>query len=106
MTYEPKGATPATATTNQEATGLYAMDDRRDFADADRNLLAPLPGQVLGDDGHVVFDPEWLAFVGDDVDTPDTVNPSLWRQSQVMRRGASTRSPTGSTRCATTTWPT
>ena len=39
MTYEPQGATPATAATNREATGLYAMDDRQDFADADRNLL-------------------------------------------------------------------
>jgi alkyl sulfatase BDS1-like metallo-beta-lactamase superfamily hydrolase len=38
-------------------------------------------------DGHVIFDPEWFGFIGDDSPAPDTVNPSLWRQSQVMRRG-------------------
>lgn len=50
-------------------------------------MIAPLPGNVLGDDGHVVFDPDALAYIGDDVPAPDTVNPSLWRQSQVIRRG-------------------
>ena len=63
------------------------MDDRQDFADADRGFIAGLPGgQVLGDDGHVVFDIGNYAYLADDAPTPDTVNPSLWRQSQVQRR--------------------
>ncbi|MER2224145.1 MAG: MBL fold metallo-hydrolase, partial [Rhodococcus sp. (in: high G+C Gram-positive bacteria)] len=87
MCQTPKDATPATVTANREALSRYAMEDRQDFADADRGLIAPLPGKVVADDGHVVFDPEAMAYIGDDVPAPDTVNPSLWRQGQLMRRG-------------------
>ena len=58
MAYEPKDATAATAQANRDAVALYAMDDRQDFADADRGFIAPFPGPVLGDDGHVIFDPD------------------------------------------------
>ncbi|SDJ52387.1 Alkyl sulfatase BDS1, metallo-beta-lactamase superfamily [Frankineae bacterium MT45] len=87
MGYSPKDATAATAAANRDAAALYDLANRRDFDDADAGLIAPLPGKVVAADGHVVYDPEWLEFVGDDVPAPDTVNPSLWRQSQVMRRG-------------------
>ena len=87
MCQTPKGATPATVTANREAVARYAMDDRQDFADADRGLIAPLPGKVVADDGHTVFDPDAMAYLGDDVAAPETVNPSLWRQGQLMRRG-------------------
>jgi alkyl sulfatase BDS1-like metallo-beta-lactamase superfamily hydrolase len=39
----PKDATPATVTANREAVALYDMDDRQDFADADRGLIAGIP---------------------------------------------------------------
>ena len=87
MCQTPKDATPATVTANREAVARYAMDDRQDFADADRGLIAPLPGKVVADDGHTVFDPDAMAYLGDDVAAPETVNPSLWRQGQLMRRG-------------------
>lgn len=32
------------------------------------------------------FDLDSYAYITDDAPAPDTVNPSLWRQSQVMRR--------------------
>jgi alkyl sulfatase BDS1-like metallo-beta-lactamase superfamily hydrolase len=87
VAHEPKKATAATAQTNRDAVALYAMDDRQDFQDADRGFIAALPGQVLGDDdGHVVFDQGNFAYLTDDAPAPDTVNPSLWRQSQVQRR--------------------
>jgi hypothetical protein len=38
------------------------LDDRRDFADADRGLIAGFAGPVLGDDGH-------------EIGTPTTDNP-------------------------------
>lgn len=41
---------------------------------------------MAGADGHVIFDPAWFDFV-DDIPAPDTVNPSLGRQAQLMRRG-------------------
>ncbi len=88
MPYEPKDAAPATAQANRDAAGFYDLADRQDFADADRGLIAPWPGPVTSSaDGHVIFDPEWFGFVAEGSPAPDTVNPSLWRQSQVMRRG-------------------
>ena len=47
MAYEPKDATAATVQANRDAVALYAMDDRQDFADADRGFIAPFPGPVL-----------------------------------------------------------
>ncbi|MYT76558.1 Alkyl sulfatase BDS1, metallo-beta-lactamase superfamily [Streptomyces sp. MnatMP-M77] len=87
MAYEPKPATEQTAAVNRDATARYAMEDRRDFADNDRGFLAPFPGTVQAPDGRVLFDPAWFDYIGDDTPAPDTVNPSLWRQSQLMRKG-------------------
>ena len=87
MPNAPKNASAATATANRDALARYDLGNRQDFADADRDLIAPLPGKVVAADGHVVFDPEWMDYIDDDAPAPDTVNPSLWRQSQVMRRG-------------------
>jgi alkyl sulfatase BDS1-like metallo-beta-lactamase superfamily hydrolase len=88
MPYTPKDATPATVAANREALARYDMADRQDFTDAARGLIAPWPGPVASaDGGHVVFDPAWFDFIGDEAPAPDTVEPSLWRQSQVMRRG-------------------
>jgi alkyl sulfatase BDS1-like metallo-beta-lactamase superfamily hydrolase len=88
MPYAPKDATSATVRVNRDAAGLYDLADRQDFPDAARGLIAPWPGPVVSSaDGHVIFDPGWFDFIGDEEAAPDTVNPSLWRQSQVMRRG-------------------
>jgi alkyl sulfatase BDS1-like metallo-beta-lactamase superfamily hydrolase len=86
MPYTPKDATPATVKANQDAVARYAMEDRQDFTDADRGFIAGFPGQVLGPDGQV-FDLADYEYLADDARVPDTVNPSLWRQSQVMHRG-------------------
>ncbi|WP_194925946.1 alkyl/aryl-sulfatase [Catenulispora pinisilvae] len=86
MAYTPKPATPATVSANQEAVGRYAMDDRQDFTDNTRGFIAPLPGKILGGDGHVVFDPANYDYLSDDAPAPDTVEPSLWRQSQLISK--------------------
>ncbi|MGC4933470.1 MBL fold metallo-hydrolase [Gordonia sp. DT30] len=66
----------------------YAMDDTRDFTDASRGLIAELPGAVLADaDGSVVFDPHDFDFIDDRESAPDSVDPSLWRQSRLITRG-------------------
>ena len=59
------------------------LDDRADFDDANRGFLARLePAVVRADDGSVVYDAD--AFVRTTQwPCPDTVNPSLWRQSQL-----------------------
>lgn len=88
MSYTPKDATPATVTANREAVALYDMEDRQDFTDADRGFIAGRPdGKVVGADGHVVFDQGNYEYIADDAPASDTVNPSLWRQSQVIKKG-------------------
>ncbi|MEU9205054.1 alkyl sulfatase dimerization domain-containing protein [Streptomyces sp. NPDC048332] len=87
MTYTPKGATPTTAAANRAAVAGYDMDDRQDFADRDRGFVAPLPDKLYSTDGRVIFDASRYDYLGDDAPAPDTVHPSLWRQSQLIRKG-------------------
>lgn len=60
-----------------------SYDDRTDFDNANRGLIARLePGQITNAQGRVVFDADiWAQVTAGDC--PDTVNPSLWRQSRL-----------------------
>lgn len=63
----------------------YPFTDRRDFEDAERGFIAALsPGVVRNTAGEVVWDNDSYAFLAGDA--PDTVNPSLWRQSTLNAR--------------------
>ncbi|MCK9901770.1 alkyl sulfatase [Parafrankia colletiae] len=65
---------------------IFPFEDRRDFADAERGLLATLePATVRDDDGTVVWDNDSYAsfLTGDD---PDSVHRSLWRQSSLVTK--------------------
>ncbi|WP_105609299.1 alkyl/aryl-sulfatase [Microbacterium halophytorum] len=56
--------------------------DTQDFDDATRGLVARRePSQVTDVDGNVVWDNSTYSFL--EGDAPDSVNPSLWRQSQL-----------------------
>ena len=59
------------------------MSDRTDFDNANRGFMGRLsPGVIKTPDGRVVFDAD--AFVTATAgNAPDTVHPSLWRQSQL-----------------------
>jgi linear primary-alkylsulfatase len=64
---------------------LMAADfaDRTDFDNANRGLVARLePGVIKASDGRVVYDADAFArtVAGE---CPQTVHPSLWRQSQL-----------------------
>ncbi len=84
---ERKGATEATVEALKAATAGLDWEDRRDFDDAERGFIAPLPeGPVQGEGILPAFDPGRLDFVGDR-EAPDTVNPSLWRQAGLIGRG-------------------
>ncbi|MFD9548552.1 MBL fold metallo-hydrolase [Nocardia salmonicida] len=89
MCQVPKPASPATADINRAATQSYDMDNRADFTDARRGLIAPLPGPVYSDadSSKVVFDPADFDFLRGDPPAPETVNPSLWRQAQLISLG-------------------
>nr|WP_243851329.1 alkyl sulfatase dimerization domain-containing protein [Modestobacter marinus] len=55
--------------------------DGEDFEDARRGFVAALEPGIVHADGRVVWDNDAYAFlVGD---APETVNPSLWRQSSL-----------------------
>jgi alkyl sulfatase BDS1-like metallo-beta-lactamase superfamily hydrolase len=86
---DPKHATPATRAANHEVLERLPFADRQDFDDADRGFIAPLPeGGVVDDgNGNVVWDLSRFAFLEAGDDPPDTVNPSLWRQSQLVVKG-------------------
>ncbi|MFC9552884.1 alkyl/aryl-sulfatase [Rhodococcus sp. NPDC056960] len=59
------------------------FSDTQDFDDANRGLVARRePNAVKADGGTVLWDNDTYAFL--DGDAPDTVNPSLWRQSQLV----------------------
>lgn len=87
MCAAPKAPSAATTAANAEAVDRYDMANRQDFEDVRRGLIAELPGAVTADDGRVVFDPHDFDWIGEDEPAPDSVEPSLWRQSQLIRVG-------------------
>jgi alkyl sulfatase BDS1-like metallo-beta-lactamase superfamily hydrolase len=65
------------------ADAAFPFHDTRDFDDAARGFLGRLePCVVRAADGRVVWDNDAYAFL--DGQAPDTVHPSLWRQSQLV----------------------
>jgi alkyl sulfatase BDS1-like metallo-beta-lactamase superfamily hydrolase len=65
------------------ALGELPLEDREDFEDAKRGLIATTPGlKLLGTQGRTVWDMDSYAFVTDG-DAPATVHPSLWRMAQL-----------------------
>jgi alkyl sulfatase BDS1-like metallo-beta-lactamase superfamily hydrolase len=84
-----KDATKATKDANDKLLEELPFEDRRDFEEAERGFIAPLPdGGVLGaEDGSDVWNTSKFSFIEEDSLAPDTVNPSLWRQSQLVLKG-------------------
>lgn len=85
---EPKPASPFTLALNREVFDSLPFEDERDFEEASRGLVAPLPeGHVLKPNGDFVFDPSRLDFAKGRSEAPETVNPSLWRQVRLIAEG-------------------
>src|SRR6516225_5896997 len=82
----PKPATEHTRKANAAFARTLPFADQRDFDEARKGLIAPLPGGgvVKNGDDRVVLDPRRYDFLKPDGDAPDTVNPSLWRQAQLL----------------------
>ncbi|GKU79385.1 alkyl/aryl-sulfatase [Paenibacillus sp. L3-i20] len=76
---------PASTFTKAENEAVYKtlnFEDKQDFEDANRGFIAPLQSKTITNNtGEIVWDIEKLAFLDDPI--PDTVNPSLWRNSQL-----------------------
>ena len=79
----PKGeATDTTRAANAAVADRLLLEDTSDFVDATRGLLAQLKQDTITDvDGNVVWQVSRRDFI--DGDSPDTVNPSLWRQERL-----------------------
>ena len=72
-------------TTLDEARALVAADDRKDFDFASRGFIATRRDPVIkGPGGRTAFDLSSYGFL--DGAAPDTANPSLWRQAQILTR--------------------
>jgi alkyl sulfatase BDS1-like metallo-beta-lactamase superfamily hydrolase len=79
---EPKAATAATASANQAFGKSLSFDDKQDFDDATRGLIATLADPLVKSaDGKVVWDANRYTFIKGE--PPATVNPSLWRQEKL-----------------------
>jgi alkyl sulfatase BDS1-like metallo-beta-lactamase superfamily hydrolase len=80
-----KDATEATKAANDRLLDQLPFSDRSDFENAKRGLIAPLPaGMIEGEAGNAIWNPQQYGFITEDAEAPDTVNPSLWRQSQLI----------------------
>ena len=77
-------ATAATRTAIDAMAATLPMHDRQDFDDATRGFVGrSAQRQITAADGRVVWDLDSYEFMRG-VDAPDTANPSLWRQGQLL----------------------
>jgi alkyl sulfatase BDS1-like metallo-beta-lactamase superfamily hydrolase len=82
---EQKPPTATIAAANLAHRDGLPFQDTRDFEDADRGFLGRLePCVVTAADGRVVWDNDSYGFLAGDA--PDSVHPSLWRQSQLCAK--------------------
>lgn len=80
----PVAGGDATATTrevNASFADTLKLDDRQDFDDAARGLIARPEGRIVADDGTVLMDFDAWSYIQGPA--PATVNPSLWRHAQL-----------------------
>jgi len=81
----PKPATAATQAANAQLLKELPFNDKTSFELAQKGFIAPLPQEMIkGTAGNIVWDPAKYAFIKEGQAAPDTVNPSLWRQSQLI----------------------
>ncbi|KFC11289.1 putative hydrolase [Trabulsiella guamensis ATCC 49490] len=82
---EPKDATSATKTANDALLNQLPFNDNTDFTNAHKGFITALPPDVIHDaQGKRVWDPQRYAFIKEGEKAPDSVNPSLWRQAQLI----------------------
>ena len=75
-------ATEATRLANAAFAARLPLDSQADFEDAQRGLLAQIDADAIHDaDGNVVWPIKASDFIAGE--SPDTVNPSLWRQAKL-----------------------
>ena len=87
------GSKPASETTkaaNSELLKILPFGSTLEFDDAKAGFIAPLPdnGVIRNAKGQPIYDlSKYTSFIQQGSTAPDTVNPSLWRQSQLITLG-------------------
>jgi alkyl sulfatase BDS1-like metallo-beta-lactamase superfamily hydrolase len=86
---EPREATEWTREANSALLKKLPFDDTQAFEDIKKGFLAPLAdgGLIKNDQGRPIYDLSQFAFIKEGQPAPDTVNPSLWRQAQLIMKG-------------------
>ncbi|TXH40132.1 MAG: MBL fold metallo-hydrolase [Actinobacteria bacterium] len=78
------GASEYTKEVNRAVLQRLQFPDEGDFVNARRGFIADSPQRLISNpDGSASFDLDAYSFVREAA-APDTVNPSLWRQSQLL----------------------
>ena len=81
---QTKGAEPASRAINDSFLRALPFNDKADFDDANRGFIATLPdGVIPGPGGKPAWDNNQYDFLKNE-QVPPTVNPSLWRQAQLI----------------------
>ena len=79
-----KPTTDVTRRSIEKSASTLPVGDRQDFDDVTRGFVGRSEQrQIVADDGRVVWDLDAYAFMRD-TEAPDTANPSLWRQGQLL----------------------
>ena len=81
-----KPATTFTIEANEAVLKALPFNDKEDFENSKRGFIAKPDVVTIKDaKGNVVWDLEqYKTFIGLDKPAPDTVNPSLWRNTQLV----------------------
>ncbi len=83
--FHPEGKPPSAATLAVREAGARTLpfDDLRDFEEAQRGLIAPLPAStVMADAGHIAWDLESYQWLRQERDFP-SIHPSLLRMARL-----------------------
>jgi len=82
---DPKNATKATIDMNNQVKEDLPFSDKKDFENAQKGFIAKQDVVTIKNEkGDVVWDLEaYKKYIGLDKPSPDTVNPSLWRNAQL-----------------------
>jgi alkyl sulfatase BDS1-like metallo-beta-lactamase superfamily hydrolase len=85
-----KGATNTTREAQRRVLSELDFSDRESFDLATKGFIAPLPnnGVIKNAKGDVIWNLSDFDFLAGEAVAPATVNPSLWRDAQIMYRNA------------------
>ncbi|WP_310619131.1 alkyl/aryl-sulfatase [Flexibacterium corallicola] len=86
---QPKPASKFTQRAYEELIQTLPFSNTQSFVEAMNGFIAPLPheGVVKNDKGQVVYDFKKFSFIKQGSIAPTSVNPSLWRQAQLIMMG-------------------